>query len=416
MEHVQPTSKSPRCRKSNKAERQQAEGYLGLVSAGEPFRLLFPMGVLLGIVGASLWPLYVWGWMTAYPGTIHARVMIEGFLTAFVIGFLGTALPRLLEVPKVRLAEALGYSMVLVGIVALHTSGHTLLGDQLFVAGLGVFLASLILRAMIFRQDVPPPAFVLVALGMASALAGATLQIVAQALPEALPPWLLSFSRLLLHQGYLLFPIMGIGAFLLPRFFGLPNRQAFPESLALPPGWKNRAAFALLCGGIILTGFAAEALGSPRWGNALRAAAITLYFLREVPFHKAGFGGGSLALGLRIALVLIPTAHALMAIWPDRTFSLLHVLFIGGFSLITFIVASRVILGHSGQADKFRATLWPILAMAFLISLAMLTRVSADWMPATRLPHYAYAALAWIAGALIWATTILPGIRKADSE
>lgn len=405
-----------RCRKSNQLERSQAEGYWDLVNSGEPFRLFFPLGVLIGVLGVSMWPLHVWGVMDKYPGVAHSRVMIEGFLTAFVMGFLGTALPRLLEVPKIRLAEAVSFTVVLVGVVVLHACGQSVLGDQLFIFMLGLFVVLLGLRALLFRRDVPPPGFVLVGMGLASALVGASIQAISAALPEALPSWLQTFGRLLLHQGYLLFPIMGIGAFLLPRFFGLPNRQSFPESLALPPGWKRRAIFALACGLTVLLGFLAESLGHAQWGNALRAVGIITYFFREVPFHKAGFGGGSLALGLRIALILIPSAYVFMAVWPTRTFSLLHILFIGGFSLLTFIVASRVVLGHSGQSDKFRATLWPVLAMAFLVALAMLTRVSADWMPETRLSHYAYAALAWVIGAIIWAATILPGINKSDAE
>jgi uncharacterized protein involved in response to NO len=57
----------------------------------EPFRLFFPIGLLLGIVGVALWPLYYAGFATTYPGTMHARLMVEGFMASFIIGFLGTA-------------------------------------------------------------------------------------------------------------------------------------------------------------------------------------------------------------------------------------------------------------------------------------------------------------------------------------
>lgn len=70
----------------------------------------------------------------------------------------------------------------------------------------------------------------------------------------------------------LVFPIMGIGAFLLPRFFGLPNRQDFPESLALPPGWLSSAAFALLCAALVMAGFILESLPDLRMGHHAHAA------------------------------------------------------------------------------------------------------------------------------------------------
>jgi len=52
--------------------------------------------------------------------------------------------------------------------------------------------------------------------------------------------------------------------------------------------------------------------------------------------------------------------------------------------------------------------------VAALIILAMVTRVSADWMPDLRLSHYAYAGLAWAAAALIWVAYVLPGVRHPD--
>lgn len=402
------------CKNSNKAGRAAATNYLQLLATGEPFRLLFPLGVCIGLFGVLLWPAYVWKLTGTYPGTLHARIMIEGFLTSFMIGFLGTALPRLLGVPRLGLGETFGYAAALLTITALHGSGQTLLGDQIFLFTQLLFLSSLGVKILVFRQDVPPPAFVLVGLGVKCALFGSALLVVHQI--ASLPDWAATLGRLLLNQGYLLFPIMGVGAFLLPRFFGLPNRQSFPESRALPPGWIGRAAFALLCGMTVLAGFVLEALGKAHLGNGLRAFGVLVYLVRELPIQKAGLGGGSLAWGLRVSLGSILAAYLAMAVWPGRSFSLLHLLFITGFSLLTFTVASRVVLGHSGQAEKFGKTLWPMVTLIALVALAMLTRVSADWMPAIQLTHYAYAALAWALGVLLWSFFILPSVRKADPE
>lgn len=400
---------------ANKPVPAPAADYWRLVAAGEPFRLLFPLGTLIGIGGVLLWPLHACHAIGTYPGTIHSRLMIQGFLTSFVVGFLGTALPRLLAVPPLTLRETLGFAGAVMATALLHVGGLTFWGDLLFVGVLGGLLCVLGARGFL-RQDVPPPAFVLAALGLLSAAAGSCLLIVAAAAPLAVPAGLLSLARLAMNQGYLLLPIMGIGAFFLPRFFGLPNRQDFPESLAPPPGWTRRAAFALACGLAAVAGFALEAGGSTRWGCGLRAAAVSVYLLREVPVHRAGLGGGSLAGALRLALLALPAGYLTMAAWPARASSLLHVVLVTGFSLIAFVVASRVVLGHSGQSEKFHATLRPVVAMTALIALAMLTRVTADWLPAVRLSHYGYAALAWVAAALIWARAILPGVQRADLE
>jgi len=362
-----------------------------------------------------MWPAFFAGYITDYPGVPHARVMVEGFLGSFVVGFLGTALPRLIEAPRVTMWETLGFASALIGVAVLHASGQALWADMLFFCAMATLALSLGAR-FLFRKDTPPPAFVLVAMGLMCAIGGSLALSLASAAPGVIPSWVAPAAKLALNQGFLLLPVMGIGAFLLPRFFGLPNRQSFPESLALPEGWGARAAFAFCCGLAVLASFALELVGEARAGYALRALAFIVYFLREVPVHRAGLGGGTLALGLRIALFSIPLGYACLAVFPERSFTFLHIVFITGFSLLTFIVASRVVLGHSGQSAKFDTSLRSVLLMAALITLAMLTRVSADWMPQVTLSHYAYAAVAWAIGALVWAAAILPGVARADAE
>ena len=317
--------------------------------------------------------------------------------------------------PKLSLVEAGGFAAALSGVAWLHWTGRTLSGDVLFFCTIATLVFLMSVRA-IFRRDTPPPAFVLVAMGMVCALLGSASQVVASVAPSVLPDAVVPLGRLLLNQGYLLLPIMGIGAFLLPRFFGLPSRQSFDESMSLPEGWVRGALFALSCGLGVVAGFVLEAAGHPSAGCGLRAAALVVYFFHEVPLHRAGLGCGSLALGLRISLVAIPTGYILMSVQPWHLLAFVHVVFITGFSLLTFIVASRVVLGHSGQNSKFRATLPPVLALCALLTLAMLSRVSADWMPAGQMSHYAYAAIAWIAGVLLWGLWIFPALKTAGEE
>lgn len=401
------------CKHSNQALRATAPDFRALVDAGEPFRILFPLGTILGIVGVGLWPLYAWKILPSYPGLMHSRVMITGFLTSFVVGFLGTAFPRLLDVPRIGTPLSVAFTISITAGTIAHLLGTTLAGDILFTLTLLLLLTTLAARFP-KRKDIPPPAFVLVGFGLGCGLAGGIIQIIAASRPEILPELAYPLGRMFLHQGYLLFPIMGIGAFLLPRFFGLPNRQNFSESLSLPPGWILRAIFAVTCGSVVMAGFILEARGLVRVGMAARAIGLLIYFFREVPIHQAKFSGGSLAFGLRLAMLSIPLGYLLMAVWPEHVYSFIHVVAISGFSLLTFIVASRVIYGHSGQADKFQARLKPVLALIVLVMLAMLTRVSADWMPAIRLSHYGYAGLSWIAGVLVWMWSVLPGVTRAD--
>ena len=71
----------------------------------EPFRIFFPAGVLAGITGVALWPLYFGGVTQMYPGIGHARIMACGLFGAFILGFLGAAMPRMLSTKPLRPTE-----------------------------------------------------------------------------------------------------------------------------------------------------------------------------------------------------------------------------------------------------------------------------------------------------------------------
>src|SRR5690349_12621920 len=66
-----------------------------LVRAG-PYRIFFPLGILAGLMGVGHWTLWSVGWLKESNSFFHATIQIQGFLTAFAIGFLMTALPRFL--------------------------------------------------------------------------------------------------------------------------------------------------------------------------------------------------------------------------------------------------------------------------------------------------------------------------------
>lgn len=388
-----------------------------ILGSGEPYRLLFPLGALLGILGVMLWPAAVWAG-APYPYHAHAGIMIQGFLSAFVIGFLGTALPRLLEVKRVGGGETVIYAAGLVLTSTLHLLDFRFLAEWTFLMLLGGFMIRLLQRAR-KRQDLPPPGFVLVFLGLVAALTGTILQMI-NSLPSGGQPLTGFFGEILgkrlLYQAYLLLPIMGIGAFLLPRFFGLPNRQDFPTSLQPTAAWKRRAWFAAACGGAVLISFALEAAGWWRSGFTLRAVAIAFYFIREVPFLQSGLSRGSLAWALRFALLSIPVGYGVMALFPTWHTGLIHIVFITGFSLLTFTVATRVVLGHSGQSARLKQTMAAVNGVTVLFILAMLTRVSADWMPEVRLSHYGYAAVCWALAVILWLVRFGRSLGVTDED
>src|SRR6476661_4639000 len=127
----------------------------------EPFRIFFPTGVLAGLVGVSLWPLYFTNLLEFYPGQTHARIMAYGLFGGFIFGFLGTAMPRMLSVQPLGTRNVLVLLSLHLGMVLVFAAQKMLWGDALFLLLLLSFIFLMGLRAR-RRKDTPPPGFILV--------------------------------------------------------------------------------------------------------------------------------------------------------------------------------------------------------------------------------------------------------------
>lgn len=379
----------------------------------EPFRIFFPVAVLAGLIGVSLWPLVLGGWMTDYPGVRHARLMVQGFFGGFIFGFLGTSLPRFLEVRPLAAWEAFPLLGIFVTSVITHTAGATNLGDGLFVVqvlGLGTMLAG----RWNVRLELPPPGFVLVAVGFACALAGIGISAL-RLNPETFPVTDL-LAKLLGYHAFLLLCILGAGGFLLPRFLGVGVRRKFPGSRSPTPEWMHAMGMSMAVGLLIVVSFLIEANGWPRSGTLLRAVLIVAYLWHEMPLERLRFSWHGVQWLLIVGLACVPLGVLASGWLPGWRVALSHLELIGGFGLITAGVATRVVFGHSGGRERLeRFHPWLTIA-AVLMLVGMASRISGDFLPKILVTHYLYGAIGWGLGLLIWAGCVLPRLLRADPE
>ncbi|MEO6742053.1 MAG: NnrS family protein, partial [Chthoniobacteraceae bacterium] len=345
----------------------------------EPFRIFFPLATLLGLSGVSLWPLFFSGLHKFYPGPMHARLMIEGFLAGFVIGFLGTALPRLLSAPPLNRGELWTLVALYLTTAGLHIGEQPRAGDVAFIVLMLCFGGCMITRVR-RRTELPPPGFVLVAFGFLSGLVGPLLWLCGT------QGWvsgrLTMFGAMLLNQAFVLFLLLGVGTFLLPRFLRLRNVRPMAEERTASRGWLLRAAFSCATGIALLASFWIEAgdMLSPTaaW---LRAVAAVGYLMAMIPFHRQSDPLRTAAFAAQIALLALVVGLVFPLFWPAQRVAGMHVVFLGGFSLITFTVATRVVLGHSGNETLFDTRL-PSLQIAMLLLLTgSVLRAVGDFLP-----------------------------------
>jgi uncharacterized protein involved in response to NO len=377
----------PACRHAKRKPKSAVPAPVWLGS--EPYRLFFLSGILFGIAGVAMWPLFFSGHFPFYPGVSHARVMIQAFGGAFVVGFLGTAGPRMLSAPRLKPWELVVLFSLHLGNGLCHMCGLTATGDALFLVLLVCFAAALGTRLIFFRKEWPPPAMLLAATGLACGIAGTILWLNPAWLDR---PEMRRLAGLLLYQGFLLGPVMGVGIFLFPRLLGGEfGGQATLSRMGI-------TAIALLAS------FAVEVLGNPGAGQILRAT-VFLFALARIPWRRGreASSPGTMANALRFWCLPLAVLGLIAPVAsPLQHIALEHLLFIGGFGLLCLIAGSRVLFGHSGSLEHFAKESWIARGIVFATVLAALTRASANFMPKIMISHYEYAAWSWLAGAALW--------------
>jgi hypothetical protein len=372
----------------------------------EPFRLLFPLGVVLGWVGVGHWLLYATGVAESYSCLRHGLLQMQAFMMAFAAGFLLTALPR-----RTRSAPPSTFEMAVVSGCLIVTTA-ALVGEHWIVAETSYLVLFLLLLGFAVRRFAargegrrPPAAFVLIPLAVAQGIAGSLLLIVY--FSSQTPPWTAELARLLIEQGVFLCFVLGIGSLILPLMAGASP----PADLGSSPRETFRALGYFVAGVLVIASLFAEARGAERLGPLVRALVVTLTLgLGAGAWRPPGKPGLHRKL-VRLAVWLVPLGLFLSALWPDYRVPALHVLFIGGFGLMAFAVATHVILGHLDLTAESLG--WPpaVIALALGILLAMAARVAAD-MSDAYFTHLGWAAATWIAGTVIWLGYIAPRLLR----
>ena len=377
----------------------------------EPYRVFFPLGVIAGIWGVMMWPILYAGWLSFYPGEAHTRLMVEGFMGAFALGFIGTAFPRLTGNHCWFAGEFLALLVLWLLTVFSHAAGHVAAGDSAFSVLLLSLFAGMAGRWIFGSKDTPPPGFILALAGILGA--AASVHFLSKGPGSSME--LYQFARLWLFQGFMLLPLMGIGPYLLPRFFGAASSHSFPESRTPPPGWWPRALAATIAGLLICTSFALEVYGNALAGQLLRAAVILGWFAFETPVFRKAKTKSTPGNAVRIAIVSLAAGCICAAFWPHTRVGSLHLFFASGLGLVTLAAGTRVILGHAGYHDLLVGKIVWLRWTIGLLILAALTRMTSDFLPAVRMTHIIYAAWSWAAGGIIWLAALSKYLLRDES-
>jgi uncharacterized protein involved in response to NO len=381
----------------------------------EPYRLLFPLGVVYAVAGAALWAAGALGWMP-YPAELHRMLMIEGFELSFVAGFLLTAIPGLTHSEKARPAEVaagLG-ALALFGVLAV--AGWTAWAHVAAAATIAV-LATAALRRL--ARATPPTAatlpapveFVFIALGLCFGLAGTVLLAF-----EAGGQMLLvgpRFGDRLLSLGMVLSLVLGVGGLLVPTFSGMRDPLEIPL-IARPHERGRRLWFYIPVVAALVAAFVLEWAGRAMAGAMVRALAGSAILLMVWKLPRGPGRRDLSAYAMWSAGILTLIGLWLLVLLPARPMAGLHVLFIGGYGLLTFAIGTRVVVAHGRHGLIAEPRVFGPLAAAFVAG-ALLLRLSAEYSSGLALILYGWAGAAWTLAWIAWAAGALPRIVRLNS-
>lgn len=384
----------------------------------EPYRLFFPLGMIFGIVGVSHWLLYAIGWIKTYSFFYHSSVQIMAYTACFITGFLLTAMPRFSATAHASKNEILLFLSCILAIFIFLTLGLWIAAEisfLLWMFNLGKFGVSRFTKRKggAGSPNSPPLEFVWIPIAIIHGVVGSLLLILSQA--RLIPVYLSAVGKPMNEQGFLLSVVVGVGGFLIPRIMGTFKAVADKEACTLEDVKREQQqniSFHLIMGAMLFFSFWLEGFGKQSLGYALRAIVVTGEFAHNGLLPRPPKVTDLFVRLVWLSVWMITLGYWLVAFFPDYRVVMLHFVFIGGFSLMTFSIATMVVMSHAGEGQRLRGHLWILWVIVIGLALALFKRVTAIFFPDAYFNYLGLAAFFWVLTGFSWLCFIAPRILK----
>lgn len=372
----------------------------------DPFRLFFPLGAALALAGILPWAAQYFT-HASYPRDLHRVLMIDGFSLAFVCGFLMTAIPRFTGAHHAQRSEI---SIIFICIV---TSGVGSFFSSQSVSFLAAAIALIALTGFAARRFLrktanPPYTFLFIGVGLALWFVSHVLLFLNSVGLGVGGSWI-AVAEDLFTNGALMSLILGVGGRLIPGILGWQEIVSHQrQRYETPEPFLSMVPMSIWIGLLVFVG---SYLLRPFLSSSVCLAAralVTLYFaLKYWVIWRFPAVRSFLTWSLWLCCWCIALGYVVPLLWPGLGAHGMHVLFVGGFSLIMLLISTRVSLAHSAMGTGAEKKLRGILIFSGLILFAMVTRVTAILWPRIYLDHLGFAAVIWAVGLSVWFFTVL---------
>ena len=384
----------------------------------EPYRVLFPAGLVMAFFGLGVWVTW-WLWPgESYPLSAHADIQIKGLMMCFVYGFLLTMMPRLLEIKPIGPLQFLLIPVGMTGILMTGMHGSLVLANLIHLLLLGNFLLFVVIRFPGRRHN-PPPPFVWVGLAMLAMVLATILLLAGQWGWLDLPTRVFFLVKGIQLQGFLLMLILGISSLLMPRLLG-GGAGVQPADLHKGSRTAGQYLGQLLLALIFLSSWAVENLVGDystglRLAMVMRLGVCLWIFCGRSGIARWPAGQPFFIKTAWLALWSIPVSFLFNLVDPSLRMAWDHILYVNGFLLLAMSIASRVIATHGGREELLtRSRKW-VLVYSGILLLGMVTRVTAPLLR-TRDIHLGMAAASVLLALLIWAALFFTALTGTPDD
>lgn len=330
----------------------------------EPYSLFFSLGLFSAFLGSFLWFAFQHHWISFFPRQAHGNLMFFGFLWAYVAGFLMTAIPKMTRTSSANYLEIfLGMLFVFLQWAFNFRNGIQM---SFHLYGLQMlFLLVFIGRRFLDKKQVPFEGFVFIPFAFFSAFLG-------------IGYWLFTgtqdntFFYLYAGQAFILNLICGLGSRLIPVITRVPA-AVNPDVAGEQRKFKEYFFLALL----LNLGFWLESGVNFSLGNLLKTLVIGFMAVRYFRVFKMPATRSFLGWGIRLAVFMLVLGYGMSSFQVESSLALLHLVYIGGFSLVTIMISTRVTLAHGPQDTSPELDSKALVATFVFFALAGLARVLA---------------------------------------
>jgi uncharacterized protein involved in response to NO len=375
------------------------------LDATDPWRMFFPLGILLSWAGVLHWLLFAVGATDAYRAVFHATAQIQGFMTSIAVGFLYTFVPRRTGTAPPARAAILAAAAAPVGATILASLDRLALAELVWLGGAAVVTVFVVRRLRSTAGARPVPSvFVWVPVALLSGMVGAVLVAAAVVLDPHEEPAMWQLGRGLLLQGFLSALVIGVGGTLLPT---LLRGEPAPVSISATAGERLAQPVAA---SLFLASFPIEIYVAPWPGFALRAAVSGGVLAYTARLWRRPSMPGIHRWFIWLSAWLLPSGYLVAAMYPPLRSAALHVVFIGSFGLMAMSVSLHVALSHGGHPERLARASWPTWAMGLLLLAALVFRILAGVDAAHVTRWLGPAAASFLLGTIAWACLAIPAV------